>query len=168
MKISVPEYCLKLPVRHFLFWHKSERKDFSIEVPSWKWSAGQLVKVLFQFLKHVKENFMHYWNILFLFKFLLRMLCKSYLYCMSVGLAVVCVRYLAHFGVYFAFRSGPWSSLTNCGNQGSHSVISNKPRLFMKKKHLSTKKNRNAKRRMNVSTWGKTVIKILIYLKFLF
>jgi len=80
------------------------------------------------------------------------MLCKSYLYCMSVGLAVVCVRYLAHFGVYFAFRSGPWSSLTNCGNQGSHSVISNKPRLFMKKKHLSTKKNRNAKRRMNVST----------------
>jgi len=42
------------------------------------------------------------------------MLCKSSVYvngscCMSVALAVVCVRYLAHFGGFSAFRSGPWS-----------------------------------------------------------
>jgi len=36
--------------------------------------------------------------------------------------------------------------------QGSHSEISKKPRLFMKKKHLSTKKNRNAKKHMNTNT----------------
>jgi len=28
---------------------------------------------------------------------------------MSVGVYVVCVRYLDHFGVFSAFRSGPWS-----------------------------------------------------------
>jgi len=41
-------------------------KIFSNEVPCSKWSAGRLVKVLSVFLKHVKENFMHYCNMLFL------------------------------------------------------------------------------------------------------
>jgi len=49
-------------------------------------------------------------------------------------------------------------------NQGSHSVISKKPRLFMKKKHCLPKQNWNARRHMNANAWRKTVIKILIYL----
>jgi len=49
---------------------------------------------------------------------------------------------LAKIGLLNCFKfwkAGGWEVTSN---QGSHSVISNKPRLFMKKKHLSTKKQK--------------------------
>ena len=59
-----------------------------------------------------------------------------------------------------------WKRRRVSSEQGSHSVISIKPRLLIKKNICLglPKKARNTKRHMNANTWGKTVIKILIYL----
>jgi len=43
-------------------------------------------------------------------------------------------------------------TVTHTHSQSSHSVISKKPRLFMKKKHLSTKKPRRAKKHIKANT----------------
>jgi len=88
-----------------------QQTNFSTEVPSSKRSAGRLVKVLFYFLKHVEENFMRYWNTLFLFTFFTQNVVFKFFRCQSrVGLYVVCIRYLDRFGRFSAFRSGPQSA----------------------------------------------------------
>jgi len=52
MKISVPEYCLKLPLRHFLFWHKSvwAKKIFnrSAKLKLVCWTIGKSLVLFFE------------------------------------------------------------------------------------------------------------------------